>query len=62
MRKSDKPKTTRNGAGNVGLLPARDVRSMLDAFGRMSLHDQAAIFCVIHARAKDNQRKNGGAQ
>lgn len=62
MRKSETPKTTRKVAGRVGLLPARDVQSMLDAFGKMSSHDQHAIFWVILTRAQDNQRKNGGVQ
>lgn len=58
MRKTDKQKATRNDAGSVGILPRHEVQSMLDAFGKMSIHDQAAIFCVIRARAQDNERKN----
>lgn len=58
MRKNDKSKTEHNIIGSVGLLPPHEVQFMLDAFGKMSLHDQAAIFCVIRARAQDNECKS----
>lgn len=41
------------------LLPARDWETMLESFPKMSLHDQAAIFLLIRARAKANAQKSG---
>lgn len=59
MRKSDKPKARRDSARPVGLFNQREVKAMLGAFGRMSLHDQAAIYSLIHSRATANAQTDG---
>jgi hypothetical protein len=60
-----KKTAARNKAdGGLGILPDPDRKAMLEAFPKMSPHDQAAIFMLIKTRAtasQSNKSKAGGA-